>query len=123
VLNIITASDPEQTSAQLVNDPRVDMISFTGSTATGQQIMAQGATQVKKVLLELGGKSANIILDDADFDSALLSALRVCFHAGQGCAICTRLLVPRSRYEQARELLPQYFGYRRLTSSMQRTSN
>ena len=111
VFNVITASDPQQTGTQLVNDPRVDMISFTGSTATGQQIMAQAATQVKKVFLELGGKSANIILDDADLGSALLTALQICFHAGQGCAICTRLLVPRSRYEEARELLPQYFGY------------
>lgn len=87
------------------------MISFTGSTATGKHIMAQAATQIKKVFLELGGKSANIILDDADLATALFTALQVCFHAGQGCAICTRLLVPRSRYEQARELLPQYFGY------------
>ena len=111
VFNVISASDPQQTGEQLVNDPRVDMISFTGSTATGKHIMAQAAMQIKKVFLELGGKSANIILDDADLGTALFSALQVCFHAGQGCAICTRLLLPRSRYEEARELLKQVFGY------------
>jgi aldehyde dehydrogenase (NAD+) len=111
VFNVITASDPVTVGEQLVQDPRVDMISFTGSTAVGKHIMAQAAQQVKKVFLELGGKSANIILDDADLASALFTALQVCFHAGQGCAICTRLLIPRSKYQQACELLKQYFGF------------
>jgi aldehyde dehydrogenase (NAD+) len=111
VFNVISASDPQQAGEQLVNDIRVDMVSFTGSTATGKHIMAQAAMQIKKVFLELGGKSANIILDDADLGTALFTALQVCFHAGQGCAICTRLLLPRSRYEEARELLKQVFGY------------
>ncbi len=111
VFNVITASDPRVTGEQLVNDPRVDMISFTGSTAVGKHIMAQAAQQVKKVFLELGGKSANIILDDADLSAALFTALQVCFHAGQGCAICTRLLVPRSKYKETSELLVQYFGF------------
>jgi aldehyde dehydrogenase (NAD+) len=111
VFNVITASDPQRLGEQLVNDPRVDMISFTGSTATGKHIMTQAANQLKKVFLELGGKSANIILDDADLGTALFTALQVCFHAGQGCAICTRLLLPRSKYDEARELLKKYFGY------------
>lgn len=111
VFNIITASDPRQVGEQLVTDPRVDMISFTGSTATGKHIMAQASEQLKKVFLELGGKSANIILEDADLASALFTALQVCFHAGQGCAICTRLLIPRSRYDEAKVLLEQYFGF------------
>jgi aldehyde dehydrogenase (NAD+) len=85
------------------------MISFTGSTATGRTIMSHAATTVKKVFLELGGKSANIILDDADFSQALLSALAVCFHAGQGCAIQTRLLIPRHRQQEVREILINYF--------------
>ena len=111
VFNVITASDPKTVGEQLVNDSRVDMISFTGSTAVGKHIMAQAAATVKKVFLELGGKSANIILDDADLKGSLLSCLGVCFHAGQGCAILTRLLVPRSRQQEVEELLPSYFGF------------
>jgi len=78
------------------------MITFTGSTATGRRIMAKGSDTVKKVFLELGGKSANIVLDDApDPGGAIaVSAIGVCTHAGQGCAIATRLLVPRSRYDE-----------------------
>jgi len=111
VFNVITASDPVVTGEQLVTDPRVDMISFTGSTAVGKHIMAQAAATVKKVFLELGGKSANIILDDADLKGSLLSCLGVCFHAGQGCAILTRLLVPKSRQAEVEELLPSFFGF------------
>jgi len=91
--------------------PRLDMVSFTGSTAVGKHIMARASATVKKVFLELGGKSANILLDDADFGSALLSALAVCFHAGQGCAIATRLLVPKNRQAEVEEMLKMYFGY------------
>ncbi len=111
VFNVITSSDPREVGEQLVNDPRVDMISFTGSTQTGKAIMADAAQGVKKVFLELGGKSANIILDDADLGSSLLTALAVCFHAGQGCAIHTRLLIPRARQAEVEELLPTYFGF------------
>ena len=78
------------------------MISFTGSTAVGKRIMAQGADTLKRVFLELGGKSANIILDDADFPAQMGSGAMVCMHGGQGCAITTRMLVPRSRYDEAR---------------------
>ena len=63
------------------------MISFTGSTAVGKRIMAQGAETLKRVFLELGGKSANIILDDADFPAQMGSGAMVCMHGGQGCAI------------------------------------
>jgi aldehyde dehydrogenase (NAD+) len=87
------------------------MISFTGSTAVGKRIMALASGTVKKVFLELGGKSANIMLDDADLSQSLLSCLAVCFHAGQGCAIHTRLLVPRSRQAEVEALLPSYFGF------------
>jgi len=111
VFNVITAADPRVVGEQLVTDPRVDMISFTGSTAVGKHIMAQAAATVKKVFLELGGKSANIILDDANLNGALLSCLGVCFHAGQGCAILTRLLVPKSRQAEVEELLPTFFGF------------
>jgi aldehyde dehydrogenase (NAD+) len=111
VFNVITSEDPVTVGDQLVSDPRVDMVSFTGSTAVGKHIMARAAQTVKKVFLELGGKSANIVLDDADLGSSLLSALAVCFHAGQGCALNTRLLVPRERQSEVEELLKTYFGF------------
>ena len=111
VFNVITAEDPATVGDQLVSDPRVDMVSFTGSTAVGKHIMARAAEGVKKVFLELGGKSANIILDDADLGSSLLSSLAVCFHAGQGCALNTRLLVPRAKQVEVEELLKTYFEF------------
>ncbi|MEV6772578.1 aldehyde dehydrogenase [Nocardia sp. NPDC051030] len=101
VVNIVT-SDDHALGAQLVTDPRVDMISFTGSTQTGRAVMASAAASLKKVFLELGGKSAFIVLDDADLAAAVsYAAFGVCVHAGQGCAISTRLLVPRERYDEA----------------------
>ena len=111
VFNVITSSDPATVGEQLVGDPRVDMVSFTGSTAVGKHIMARASETVKKVFLELGGKSANIILDDADLESSLLSSLAVCFHAGQGCALHTRLLIPKSKQSDVEELLKTYFGF------------
>lgn len=111
IFNVVTSEDPVVVGEQLVTDPRVDMVSFTGSTGVGKRIMAQAAGTVKKVFLELGGKSANIILDDANLEQSLLSALGVCFHAGQGCAIQTRLLIPRERQGEVEEMLKAYFGY------------
>ncbi|MVU79543.1 aldehyde dehydrogenase [Nocardia sp. ET3-3] len=103
VVNIVT-SDDHGLGTQLVSDPRVDMISFTGSTATGKTVMATAAASLKKVFLELGGKSAFIVLDDADIAAAAsYAAFGVCVHAGQGCAISTRLLVPRELHDQAVE--------------------
>ena len=110
VFNVVAASEPQELGQQLVADPRVDMVSFTGSTRTGKAIMAAAAGTVKKVFLELGGKSAAIVLDDADLGQALLTCLAVCFHAGQGCAIPTRLLIPQSRQEEAEVLLKAVFG-------------
>ena len=101
VVNIVTSSD-HSVGAILSKDPRVDMVSFTGSTATGRAVMADGAATIKKVFLELGGKSAFIVLDDADLASAVsMAGFSVCMHAGQGCAITTRLLVPRANYDEA----------------------
>ncbi len=98
VFNVVTSSDPAMAGEMLVTDPRVDLISFTGSTAIGKRIMEKGAPTLKRVFLELGGKSANIILDDApDFAMNVMRAM-VVFHSGQGCAMATRLLVPKSRY-------------------------
>jgi aldehyde dehydrogenase (NAD+) len=110
VLNVVTSQDPVVAGEMLVTDPRVDLISFTGSTAVGRRIMEKGAPTLKRVFLELGGKSANIILDDApNFAMSVMQSI-VCFHAGQGCAISTRLLVPRSRYAEAVAALEAAYG-------------
>jgi aldehyde dehydrogenase (NAD+) len=113
VFNVITSSDPAMAGEMLVTDPRVDLISFTGSTLIGKRIMEKGAQTLKRVFLELGGKSANIILDDApEFAKVVAGAIMVNFHAGQGCASPTRLLVPRSRYSEAvASLQAAYAGY------------
>ncbi|MFM8599502.1 MAG: aldehyde dehydrogenase [Mycobacterium sp.] len=101
VLNIVTGDD-HALGAMLAADPAVDMVSFTGSTATGRAVMAAGAETIKRVFLELGGKSAFIVLDDADLAAACsVAAFTASVHAGQGCAITTRLVVPRDRYDDA----------------------
>jgi acyl-CoA reductase-like NAD-dependent aldehyde dehydrogenase len=103
VVNVLTGAAPEVGEA-LVTDPDVDMVSFTGSTATGRRIMAAASDTVKRTFLELGGKSAFIVLDDADLSLATMFAgFMICAHAGQGCAITTRLLVPRSKFDEAVE--------------------
>jgi aldehyde dehydrogenase (NAD+) len=100
VLNIVTSSAHE-VGAQLSSDPRVDLVSFTGSTATGRRIMIAAAETIKKTFLELGGKSALIALDDADLSAAATAAaMQITTHAGQGCAVTSRLLLPRSRYDE-----------------------
>jgi aldehyde dehydrogenase (NAD+) len=109
VVNVVTSFDPAAVGEVLTGDPRVDMVSFTGSTAVGKRIAARGADTLKRVFLELGGKSANIILEDADFPAVIGSAGMVCMHSGQGCAITTRMLLPRSRYEEGVELAKASF--------------
>jgi aldehyde dehydrogenase (NAD+) len=103
VINVVTSSEP-RLGARLCADGRVDLVSFTGSTATGTAVMTAAAQTITKVLLELGGKSAFIVLDDADLGRACgAAAMAVSRHAGQGCAFTTRLLVPRNRYDGAVE--------------------
>jgi aldehyde dehydrogenase (NAD+) len=104
VINVVTSSD-HLVGEELTLSPSVDMISFTGSTAVGKRIMEKGAPTLKRVFLELGGKSAMIVCDDADFASTVPMASMVCVHAGQGCAMQTRLLLPRSRYDEGVELV------------------
>jgi aldehyde dehydrogenase (NAD+) len=105
VFNVVTSSD-HLVGEVLTLDPRVDMISFTGSTAVGKRIMERGAATLKRVFLELGGKSAAVFLDDADLAATLPGAgFGICMHAGQGCALQSRVLVPRARYEEAVEIL------------------
>jgi aldehyde dehydrogenase (NAD+) len=105
VFNVV-ASNANEVGAALSADPRVDMITFTGSTATGRAILAAGAPTVKKALLELGGKSAHVVLDDADFSSALpLAAMMACVMSGQSCILPSRILLPRSRYDEGLGIL------------------
>ncbi|MET9090132.1 aldehyde dehydrogenase family protein [Streptomyces sp. NPDC004237] len=104
VVNIVPSSD-HLVGEDLTLDPRVDLISFTGSTVTGKRIMEKGAATLKRVFLELGGKSAMIVCEDADLAAVLPAAGGVCTHAGQGCAMLTRVLLPRSRYAEGAEIL------------------
>jgi aldehyde dehydrogenase (NAD+) len=108
VLQVVTTSD-NAVAEDLVTDPRVDLISFTGSTAVGRRIMEKGAPTLKRLFLELGGKSADILLDDADFEAKLSMAWTVCVHGGQGCVMLTRMLLPRSRYEEGIALIEAGF--------------
>jgi aldehyde dehydrogenase (NAD+) len=107
IFNVITSAANDR-GEELVTDPRVDLISFTGSTAVGRRIMSLGAATVKKCFLELGGKSPNIVLEDADFARGIgMSTFMVCLHGGQGCATLSRLLLPASRFEEGVELAAQ----------------
>ena len=110
VVNILPSSD-RAFGARLVDDDRVDQVSFTGSTATGRTVMAQAAGTLKRVFLELGGKSAFVVLDDAELRSACgVAAFTVCVHAGQGCAITTRLVVPREHFDAAVDVTATALG-------------
>jgi len=103
VINVLTSSTAE-IGELLTTHPDVDMISFTGSTAVGRQIMKVASDTVKRVFLELGGKSAMIVLDDADFGAAsMFAAFTICSHSGQGCALTSRLLVPRAHHDEIAE--------------------
>jgi len=99
VVNVLSSADVAVGEA-LTTSPDVDAVTFTGSTATGRRIMAAASTTVKRVFLELGGKSAMVVLDDADLAAPLgMAAYATCSHAGQGCAITTRMLVPRQPHD------------------------
>jgi aldehyde dehydrogenase (NAD+) len=92
--------------AELVRNPDVAKISFTGSVAVGETIMRDGAATMKRVTLELGGKSPTIVLDDAALDKAIPSALILAFlNSGQACAAGTRLLVPKSRLDEVKRII------------------
>ena len=105
VLNVITSEDPAMAGEMMVRDPRVDLISFTGSTGVGKRIMEQGAATLKRVFLELGGKSVKIVCDDVDNFAMEIASSMLIFHAGQGCAVQSRLLVHKSRYAEAVAIL------------------
>lgn len=101
VFNLVTGTG-EVVGEALASHPAVDMVSFTGSTAAGRRVTELAAQTVKRVALELGGKSAAIILDDADLTAAVKGTIAACFlNSGQTCNAITRMLVPESLYEQA----------------------
>ncbi|MCB0927405.1 MAG: aldehyde dehydrogenase family protein [Mycobacterium sp.] len=111
VVNVISGADPA-VGAALTTSPDVDMVTFTGSTPTGRAIMAAASGTLKRVFLELGGKSAAIILDDADLNMAtIFAAFSMVTHAGQGCALTSRLLVPRKHKDEIVELIKTHFGH------------
>lgn len=103
-VNVVPASD-HFVGEELTLSPKVDMISFTGSTSVGRRIMEKGAATMKRLFLELGGKSATIVLEDADFGFACMLGIGPLMHAGQGCAAPTRMLLPRSRYDEGVAIL------------------
>ncbi|KPK07242.1 MAG: aldehyde dehydrogenase [Betaproteobacteria bacterium SG8_39] len=101
VFNLVTGLGPTAGEA-LVKHPEVDMISFTGSTRAGKRISELAAQTVKRVALELGGKSASVILDDADIATAVKATVSGCYlNSGQTCTALTRMLVPESKYAEA----------------------
>jgi acyl-CoA reductase-like NAD-dependent aldehyde dehydrogenase len=105
VLNVVTG-DGEPVGAHLSGHPDVRKVAFTGSTAVGKSILRQSADSVRRVTLELGGKGANIILDDADVDMAVDGALFACMaNNGEACEAGTRLLIPASRRDEILEKL------------------
>ena len=105
LLNVVTGLG-SVVGAELVRNPDVAKISFTGSVAVGQSIMRDGAATMKRVTLELGGKSPTILLDDAALDKAIPAALILAFmNSGQACAAGTRLLVPKSRLDEVKQTI------------------
>lgn len=104
VFNLITGTGPVVGEA-IVAHPKTDMISFTGSTRAGKRVMEIAAQMVKRVSLELGGKSANIILEDADLTKAVPDGIFKCYlNSGQTCSALTRMLVPRSKLAEVEDL-------------------
>lgn len=107
VFNLVSGVGPVVGEA-IAAHPDVDMVSFTGSTRAGTRVAEVAAANVTRVHQELGGKSANIVLDDADFAAAIPSAVGACYlNSGQTCSALTRLLVPADRMDEAAELAAQ----------------
>jgi aldehyde dehydrogenase (NAD+) len=103
VFNLVSGTGPVVGEA-IAAHPKVDMVSFTGSTRAGKRVMQLAADSIKRVALELGGKSANVILEDADLDAAIPNGLFACYlNSGQTCSALTRMIVPRSRLGEVEE--------------------
>ena len=109
VVSVLASSEIE-TGVVMTTDPNVDLVTFTGSTAVGKSIMAAASTTLKKVFLELGGKSAMVVLDEDNVDGGAFGcSMAANSHAGQGCAITSRLLVPRAHMDRAVKMATEIF--------------
>jgi betaine-aldehyde dehydrogenase len=105
VFNLIMGNG-EDVGEALVSNPKVDMVSFTGSTRAGKRVGAIASQSIKRVALELGGKSSSVVLDDADLARAIKGTLNSCFlNSGQTCLAHTRLLIPESKYDEANTIV------------------
>jgi aldehyde dehydrogenase (NAD+) len=114
VFNMVPGTGPLVGEA-LVSHPEVDMISFTGSTGAGRRVGELGARTIKRVALELGGKSAAVILDDADLARAVPGVVQACFlNNGQTCFAHTRMLVPRARMDEIKHMVAGLVGAMRV---------
>ncbi|PIT74377.1 aldehyde dehydrogenase family protein [Limnohabitans sp. B9-3] len=104
VFNLVNGTGPE-VGEVLASHPEVDMVSFTGSTRAGKRVGELASQSIKRVALELGGKSASLILPDADLEAAIRGSISACMlNSGQTCSAHTRMLVPESRYEEAKKI-------------------
>ncbi|MGH2979112.1 MAG: aldehyde dehydrogenase family protein [Solirubrobacterales bacterium] len=104
VFNLVTGTGPVVGEA-IASHPGVDMVSFTGSTRAGRRVSELASQSVKPVALELGGKSPNVILDDAELEAAVTDGVAKCFlNSGQTCSALTRMLVPRARLDEAERI-------------------
>jgi acyl-CoA reductase-like NAD-dependent aldehyde dehydrogenase len=122
VVNVVPGDGPT-TGEALVSHPGVDMVSFTGSTAAGRRVARLAAERVRPVALELGGKSPQVVLDDADLDAAVTDAVNRCFlNSGQVCSAFTRLVVPRARLREAEEIAERVAVTWRLGDPRDRTT-
>jgi aldehyde dehydrogenase (NAD+) len=116
VINVVTADRP--VSELLVRDPRVDKISFTGSTAAGRRIASLCGERIARVTLELGGKSAAVVLDDFDIATAASTITsRACMMTGQVCSSLTRIVVTRDRHDELVEALSESFSHVKVGSA------
>jgi acyl-CoA reductase-like NAD-dependent aldehyde dehydrogenase len=122
VVNVVPGDGPT-TGESLVSHPGVDMVSFTGSTAAGRRVALLAAERVRPVALELGGKSPQVVLDDADLDAAVTDTVNRCFlNSGQVCSAFTRLLVPRARLAEAEEIAERAAASWKLGDPRERTT-
>jgi len=122
VLNIVTGYGPVVGEA-IASHPLVDMVSFTGSVRAGKRVGALAGEGIRKVTLELGGKSAFVVLDDAPFDKAIPAGARnAMMNSGQTCSAWTRMVVPRSRYQEALDLASQAVGALKLGDPLDSSS-
>jgi acyl-CoA reductase-like NAD-dependent aldehyde dehydrogenase len=104
VFNLVSGTGPVVGEA-IASHPNIDMVSFTGSTRAGKRVSELASQTVKRVALELGGKSANIILDDADFAEVIPKSVFACYlNSGQTCSAHTRMLVPRDKHDEIVEI-------------------